>query len=382
MPLPAEGRRQDISADPNSSISLIDFRFAFLRSLLLLVLLSVATGGLTYGLRMHVLSKADAVQVKAAQTTESQQLELLLYEPHTVETLGAKLKASGLELKEQELRWAASILNIGRFRPGRYLINGQVSYPELLGRLLRGEEDPKNIIIHPGQTYERFYERVGRQFRFEPEELAAVMTDTTYITEELNLAPQHFFGRMLPNTYQMYWTNSPRQVVERLLSEFERAIQPYEAEISAHRFDLNEILTMAAIVELEAVYNDEMPRIAGLYLNRLNRRMRLQADPTVSYALAQRGRLTTASYRTEHPYNTYRINGLPPGPITNPSLSAIRAVIQPEEHNYLFMVATPEGRHAFTRTYAQHRQEVRRWRQWLREQDRLRRTLERAEGES
>lgn len=370
---------------------MIDFRHAFNRSLLILIAVVVAAAGTTYGLRTHSLNKPDAIVVlqpasdtleDSAEAQQPARVELLLYDFHSPENLGEVLKAAGLSLRESELRWAAEILAIERFRPGRYIIEEQISYPELLGRLLRGEENPKNIIVHPGQTYERFYSRISNQFRFNVDEFRAVMTDTAYITRELELAPEFFFGRMLPNTYQMYWTSSPRQFVERMLSEFERAIEPYKQEIEEHRFDLNEIVTMASIVELEAIYNDEMPRIAGLYLNRLNRRMRLQADPTVSYALGQRGRLNTVNYRYEHPYNTYRINGLPPGPITNPSISALRAVILSEEHNYLFMVATPEGRHTFTSTYAQHRREVRRWRQWLREQDQLRRELERAESES
>ena len=104
----------------------------------------------------------------------------------------------------------------------------------------------------------------------------------------------------------------------------------------------------------------------------MNRGMRLQADPTVSYALGRRGRLSVRDYRFEHPYNTYRINGLPPGPITNPAISSIRAVLAPEEHDYLFMVARPDGYHNFSRTFAQHQRYVAEWRRWLREQDAIR----------
>lgn len=382
-----QARRQNVSSTfiRKYYFSLIDFRHAAIRSLLIITAITLLSAFLAYSLRMYVLHNQHAISVAlppdADEADQPERAELLLYEDHTPASLPAILEQAGLQFNPAELRWSADILNIRRFRSGRYIINRSASYPELLRRLLRGEEDAKNIIVHPGQTYERFYSRVSRQFRFDAEELRAVMTDTAYITEELELLPEHFFGRMLPNTYQMYWTSSPEQFLRRMLSEFDRATAPYEERIEQHRFTTDEIVTLASIVELEAMFSNEMPRIAGLYLNRINRRMRLQADPTVNYALGRRGRLTTANYRYEHPYNTYRVNGLPPGAITNPSLNAIRAVIEPEEHNFLFMVATPEGRHAFTRTYAQHRQEVRRWRAWLREQDRLRRELERAEIE-
>ncbi|MCH8558947.1 MAG: endolytic transglycosylase MltG [Balneolia bacterium] len=281
------------------------------------------------------------------------------------------------------LLWASDQLNIRSVRPGRYVINEGESYASLLGRMLRGEEDAGRIVIQPGQTYERFFNRVPTQFRFGSDELRAVMTDSAWIRDELGIEPHLLFGRMIANTYEMFWTTTPEAFVRRMLTEFDRAMSPYMEQIESgsvgRNFTLDEIITLASIVELEARYDSEKPRIAGLYLNRLNRPMRLQADPTVAYALNRRGRLTVRDYRVNHPYNTYRINGLPPGPITNPAISSIRAVIEPEENDYIFMVANPEGYHNFSRTYAEHQREVARWRSWLREQDALAR--ERAAAE-
>ncbi|MCH8568828.1 MAG: endolytic transglycosylase MltG [Balneolales bacterium] len=305
--------------------------------------------------------------------------EILLFESGEIHELADLLLLSGLNVNPAELEWAARILGITRFRQGRYLVEGSTGYSELLGRMLRGEEDPARIVIHAGQTYDRFYARASAQLRFTAEDLREVMTDTLFITEELGLEPHLLFGRMIPNTYEMFWTITPEQFVRRMLTEFNRAMAPLESAIEEHRFTLDQVLTMASIVELEAMFDFEKPTIAGLYMNRINRRMRLQADPTVNYALGRRGRLRVVDYRTQHPYNTYVINHLPPGPITNPAMSSIRAVLNPEQHNYLYMVATPEGTHRFTRTYAEHQREVAKWRQWLREQDRLRR-LQEADG--
>jgi len=182
---------------------------------------------------------------------------------------------------------------------------------------------------------------------------------------------------MLPDSYDMYWTTSAKNAVERLLGEFEQRVAiGLSEEIDEHELTLDEVLTLASIVEWEARDNAEKPKISGLYQNRLQRGMRLQADPTVLYALGERRRLLFADYQFEHPYNTYLNRGLPPGPITNPDLTSIRAVLFPEEHDYLYMVATPEGTHQFSRTFQEHRQASEEWRRWIREQYRIKRERE------
>jgi UPF0755 protein len=118
------------------------------------------------------------------------------------------------------------------------------------------------------------------------------------------------------------------------------------------------VLNLAAIVEWEAHLEEEKPRIAGVYLNRLRAGWPLQADPTVQYALlqieGQKRRLLFRDYQIDHPYNTYRVQGLPPGPITNPSPTSIQAVLNPEQHDYFYFVAKGDGGHLFSRTLAEH----------------------------
>lgn len=302
---------------------------------------------------------------------------ILLYEQATLAELTELLLNAGILFDQEELAWVAERRRYRTFRPGRYVLSGASGYDALLGRINRGEEDPTRVVIHAGQTYEMFFRRVSAQLRFDAEALQAVMQDSLFIRETLQLEPHLLFGRMMPNTYEMFWTTTPEGFVRRMLTEFDRALAPLQEAVEAHRFDLDQVLTLASIVELEAMHAVEKPTIAGLYQNRLNRRMRLQADPTVNYALGRRGRLRVADYRFQHPYNTYTISGLPPGPITNPAMSSVRAVLYPEQHTYLFMVATPEGYHRFTSTYAEHQREVANWRRWLREQDRLARERER-----
>jgi UPF0755 protein len=200
---------------------------------------------------------------------------------------------------------------------------------------------------------------------------------------------------MRPNTFDIYWTMDAEEAVRRIEGWYDRFwTDAREARARALGLTPEEVLTLASIVEWEARVPEERPRIAGVYLNRLlgrtaAGRMRLQADPTVQYALmdADGGpmrRLMLSDYRFPHPYNTYLIDGLPPGPITNPSESSIDAVLENEAHDYLYFVAEPggSGRHRFSRTGAEHAQAAAEWSRWLTEQVRLRRERERAEADS
>ena len=146
-------------------------------------------------------------------------------------------------------------------------------------------------------------------------------------------------------------------------------------------YSIDEVIAMASIVEWEANIEDEKPIVAGLYWNRLKERMYLQADPTIIFAVGERRRLLLEDYKVDHPFNTYTKYGLPPGPVTNPSFQTIKATLYPEEHNYLYMVASPEGGHLFNRTYEEHLVDAEKWRKWLRQQYRIKRQREK-EGAS
>ena len=277
--------------------------------------------------------------------------------------------------------WASALLGWKTFSRGRYLLDGDYSYNGLLSKLGRGIQDPENIVILPGITEERFVEMVSGKFYFQPDELSAILSDSTFLAEK-ELTEGQLFARM-PETYLAYWTNSPREFVTKVLREFDRAIpDSFYTKAEEMGYSLDEILTLASIVEWEAKFTEEKPRISGLYWNRLNRGMRLQADPTVLYALGERRRLLFEDYQIDHPYNTYLRRGLPPGPITNPSFSTIEATLFPEDHDYLYMVANPEGGHTFTKTFREHQVESEKWRIWIREQYRIKRQREREEAQN
>lgn len=164
-------------------------------------------------------------------------------------------------------------------------------------------------------------------------------------------------GYLKPDTYDFFWRDSEDDIVDRLSDAFDAQWkQKCEPMMDSSALSKHDVIILASIVQAEAVVDDEMPRIAGVYLNRLRKAMPLAADPTVQYGLGDRTRVLLTDLHTNTPYNTYMHAGLPPGPINCPGLPALLAAIRPERHSYLFFVARGDGsgRHYFSSTAAQH----------------------------
>jgi UPF0755 protein len=261
-----------------------------------------------------------------------------------------------------------------QIKPGHYAIGSGLSNVDLLQKLRRGLRDPLRLTVPPGTRPEVFAAVVARELAVTKAEVRAALRDTA-LAAELGTDTTHLFGYMMPETYQVFWRTSARDVVARIKREFDRF---YARELAAGADSLGlakgELVTMASIVQWEAYLEDEKPVIAGLYLNRLERGMPLQADPTVQYAViereGQKRRLFNVDYEIDHPYNTYQFRGLPPGPVTNPAPSTLRAVADPAQHRYLYMVAKGDGGHSFNRTLAQHVRDARAYHRLMRKRRR------------
>lgn len=298
-------------------------------------------------------------------------VELEIRESSNVQDFLPRLARTGAQFHRDELLWASSLLGWRRIQPGYYRFSKDVSYEEILSRLALGLQDHKRVSIPSGSRPGQMAAHLGDTMMADSAAFIAMFSDSSVIARDRRLSGSELFARMLPDQYDLYWTWRPEQVVRRLLDEFDQRVEPYESTIQERAYTLDELITLASIVEWEAGSHDEKPTISGLYLNRLQRGMRLQADPTVLYALGEHRRLFFDDYRLDHPYNTYRNNGLPPGPITNPDIHSLRSAFEPEQHDYLYMVATPEGSHRFTRTFQEHQEASRDWRRWLEEQHRI-----------
>ncbi len=178
-------------------------------------------------------------------------------------------------------------------------------------------------------------------------------------------------GYLFPDTYELPEQPKPEDLLQRMLENFDQKVAPLLASMPhPDGLDDHQVLTLASIVEREAVVPGERPLIAGVYLNRLRQGMRLEADPTVQYAMGYQPAtgqwwktpVTLEEYAAVNsPYNTYLHPGLPPGPIGNPGMDSIRAVLQPEESEYLYFVARGDGSHVFARTFQEHLQNVRKY---------------------
>jgi len=182
-------------------------------------------------------------------------------------------------------------------------------------------------------------------------------------------------GFLMPDTYEFAWQTDERVVAKRLLAQFrEFFVDSLQRRVHVLGYSIREILTIASIVEGETRLDAERPIVAGLYYNRLKKRMRLEADPTIRYLLPNgTHRIHFNDLDIESPYNTYRNYGLPPTPINNPGRNSILAALYPARHSYLYFVADGKGGHRFSKTFDEHKQNVRLYRK-------ARAAAQRAEG--
>jgi UPF0755 protein len=177
----------------------------------------------------------------------------------------------------------------------------------------------------------------------------------------------------VPNTYFVYWSASGEEIRDRLYEEADRfwAKEGRQAKADSLGLSRQEVYTLASIVESESNHDPEKPTIAGVYLNRLQRGIKLDADPTVVFAVGDFGlrRVLFKHLEVDSPYNTYKYAGLPPGPISMASIASIDAVLNPEQHDYLFFVARGDGSgtHMFAKNMTGHSRNIRTFQSQLRE---------------
>ena len=201
-------------------------------------------------------------------------------------------------------------------------------------------------------------------------------TDKNFL-KSLNLSQESVLSLFLPNTYEFFWNTSADNFREKMVREFNNFWNENRIE-KAKKIGLNpvEVSVLASIVQKETPKVDERPTIAGVYLNRLSKRMKLQADPTIVYVIKRKEgfdkkirRVLYKDLRIKSAYNTYLNKGLPPGPIVTPDFSAIEAVLNPSSHNFIFFVAdvSNPGYHLFSRTLVEHNRKKRQYTKWLKE---------------
>ena len=247
----------------------------------------------------------------------------------------------------------------GRVRPGRYRFLPGSSEKDVLRALVREAPAFLMVTLPEGLTLNQVADLLAAADICPADEFIAACRDTALL-RELGLAGASAEGWLFPETYEFITGSKPKEIVLRLVRQT-RAVLTELRPRAATRLSDREVVILASIVEKEALAASERPRIAGVFLNRLNRRLPLQSCATVEYLLPERKQqLSLDDLEIASPYNTYLHSGLPPGPICSPGRAALAAVINPERHDYIFFVARGDGTHIFSRTAAEHDAAVRR----------------------
>jgi UPF0755 protein len=250
-----------------------------------------------------------------------------------------------------------------RLKAGEYEV-AQGARPWDVLKLLESGRVRQHTILHPeGATVLELAQALEAEHLAVADEVQRAAADPALIAA-LGLEAPSVEGYLFPDTYQFVRGMTPAEILTRMVQRMKTKLTPELRERARQRnVGVHALLTLASIVEREAVASDEQRLIAAVFWNRLKVDMPLQADPTVQYAVRkERGTLTRSDLATDSPYNTYRHAGLPPGPIASPGLGAIEAVLDPAPVGYLYFVAENDRRHHFSTTMAEHNAAVARYR--------------------
>ncbi|MCZ7555254.1 MAG: endolytic transglycosylase MltG [Bacteroidia bacterium] len=243
-----------------------------------------------------------------------------------------------------------------RLQSGYYKFPESASAADILAILVAGSHQAAvRVTIREGLTIRRIAAVLAKEAGFDAEDVIALSRDRDFI-DSLGLDVRQLEGYLLPDTYDIRFDATPRQVLARMAAAMRRQFTAeFLARMDERGLSVHQVLTMASLVEGETRLAEERARVAGVYYNRLRRGMLLQADPTVQYIIPDGPRrLLYSDLAINSPYNTYMYRGLPPGPVNNPGVGAIRAALWPEEHGFYYFVADGSGGHTFSRNYEEH----------------------------
>ncbi len=274
--------------------------------------------------------------------------------------------------------WVAEKKNYpNKIRAGKFKIKKGMSNDDLVNHLRGGKAETVKLTFNNQDSYEKLAGRIALQIESDSISILNAMKETEFLSQN-GFTEQTGLAMYIPNSYDFYWNTSASEFRERMLREYQNYWNEDRVK-SAKSKNLTPIgvITLAAIVQKETSKVNERPKVAGLYLNRLDDHWPLQADPTIIYALKQKygqdstfRRVLNKDLRIDSPYNTYQNIGLPPGPIAMPDISSIEAVLYPQNHRYYYMCAsvTEIGKHEFAMTLREHNKNARKYQKWINDQ--------------
>ena len=274
---------------------------------------------------------------------------------HVISQITKKAQVKDISSFEQVASFLKYPSNV---KSGRYAISPDMNILQVVKLLKSGSQTPVKLKFNNIRTKEELADRISSQLMLSKEELWEALNDEN-ICREFGFSTETIICMFIPNTYDFYWNVSLEKFLQRMNTEYKAFWNPSRIE-KAKAISLlpQEASILASIVEEECFFTDEYPIVAGLYINRLNRNQMLQADPTVKFAVNDftLRRVLNKHLEIDSPYNTYKYQGLPPGPIRIPSIKGIDGVLNYTSHKYYYMCAKEDfsGRHNFATTHAEH----------------------------
>ena len=252
---------------------------------------------------------------------------------------------------------------------GCYTVKSGTTPKQVADMLTSGAQTPVRLTVNSTRTVNQMVRNIASQLMVDSATIAKRITDV-HLLDSLGYTPATVFCMIIPNTYEVYWNISADALIKRLLKERDRFWnETRRNKASSIGLSEQEVMTLASIIEEETSKSDELPIVAGLYINRLNKKMPLQADPTVIFALGgeRPKRVLKEHLEVNSPYNTYKNAGLPPAPIRFVNTRSIDAVLNYTKHKYLYMCAKEDfsGYHNFATTLSQHNANARRYQRAL-----------------
>jgi len=278
----------------------------------------------------------------------------------TLESLVNSIQQKNIIVDSESFEWVAKYFHLqDNIHPGKYLLKPKMGNLQLVRLLKSGKQTLVELVLKKFRLKKDLIHYVSSQLEADSLSLDSVFNDIEFL-KQLGFTPDNSIAVIIPNTYEFYWNTNAKKFFEKMETEYKKFWTPDRLNKAA---DLGltpiQVQTIASIVEEETNHNDEKPIIASVYLNRLNKKMELEADPTVKYAIGDFTikRISLEMTRFISPYNTYQEKGLPPGPICTQSVSTIDAVLNPAQTKYLYFCARPDssGYHAFAETYAEQK---------------------------
>lgn len=310
--------------------------------------------------------------------TKFQEEEVFVYVPTGSNYDAVKKIIAPYVDNQDKIDWVASKRGyMENVKSGKFLLKRGMSSFSIV-RSLRLPV-PVKLAFNNQESVEKLFERIASQVEPSVDKLKAVFENEQFLKEN-NLTKETLLTYFIPNTYEFYWDITAEELAEKFAKEYKRFWTGTRLE-KAKEQNLTpaEVYTLASIVHKETAHADERPKVAGVYLNRLKDNMLLQADPTVIYSVKRESGnwdqqikvVTFNDLKVNSPYNTYRVKGLPPGPIFMPDVSAIDAVLNPEKHNYLYFCASVQkfGYHEFAETYEEHMVIAKKYSEWVAKQN-------------